>query len=180
MELSTTEQNMQAAGVAVDEPAYEDYYGFDERYKWYLPDGKQFIEFKVMNEGDRRRYQSKTTKDIRLMRQSGDASIKVDPGEERRILFECTVTGWHVVRKQTDGSFKDVPFGQNATEGSEFGKWALQVNPTLLDGLEKEIRKHNKWMLNEQTVQAIKDQIAELEEMLEDAKKREEGKDVSA
>ncbi len=178
--LTDTEKNMRAAGVNPDEPGYEDYYGFDERETWYLPDGKQWIEFKKMNEGDRRRYQAKTTKDIRLAKTSGDATIRVDPGEERAILFETTVVGWHVVRKQPDGTFREVPFGPNASSGSEFGKWAITVNPTLLDGLEKAIRKANVWMLNEQTVQAIKDQMTELGELLKEAEKREEGKGASA
>lgn len=178
-DLTDTEKNMQAAGVAPDEPAYEDYYGFEERDKFYLPDGLQWIEYKQMTEGDRRRFQKATTRDIRLMRQSGDASIRVDPGEERKILFECSVTGWSVVKKR-NGKFEPVPFGPHAQSGSEFDKWAQQANPKLLDGLERAIRKANPWMQAEMTVAAIDEEISNLQELRAEAVKREEGKEGSA
>jgi len=182
METDTdiTRQNMIAAGVDPDEPAYEDYFGFNETQRWDFPDHLQWIEFRQMTEGDRRKYQSKTTKDIKLEKNTGDARVRVDPGVEREILFECSVMSWHIVRKQTDGSFKPIPVDKNASLGSEFGKWSLQADPKLLDGLERAIRKANPWMQSEMTAEALREEIKNLEELLDAAVKREAGKDDSA
>ena len=172
--LSPAEQAMQANGQSIDEPVYEDYFGFEETHTWYFPDGKQYILFQTMNEGARARYQRATSKDVRLFKQTGDASIKVDPSEERHILFEQSVKGWYIFRNG-----REVPFGPHAGSGSEFHKWLMGANPKLVSSLELAIRKANPWLMNEQTVAEIDKQIEELKELRASVEAREEGKDAS-
>lgn len=158
---------------------YEDYFGFEERRKWYLPDGKQYIEFKLMTEGERGYYQSKTSKDVRLFRQSGDASIKVDPTEDRKILMECSVVGWNLMRK-VDGQWQPVAFPTDIKRGganNAFTQWLRGANPKLISDLEMTIRKANPWMQSDMTVTQVEEEIAELEKLRADLLKRDEGKD---
>lgn len=178
--LSPTERNMQAAGIAIDAPAFEDYFGFDEKSKWYFPDGVQYIEYKLMDEGARAKYQKNTSRDIRLFKTSGDASVKMDPASERQILMETSVVGWHILRMNTKTQkVEPVPFGSNASSGSAFGQWLMTANPKFVSDLERDIRKANVWMNAELTAEAIREEIASLEEMLAEAVKREEGKSGS-
>lgn len=171
--LTDTEKNMAAQGVAPDEPAFDDYFGFSETNKWYFPDGKQFISFQLMNEGARSRYQAKTSQDVRLFKTTGDASIKMDASKERRILVEESVIGWYVIR---DGD--PVPF-DSTKPGSVFMQWYEKANPKFVSDLELAIRKANPWMQAEMTVELIDEEIANLRSMREDAVKREEGKSGS-
>jgi len=178
-DLSDTEQNMLRAGVAIDEPGFEDYFGFEETHKWFFPDGKQYIEFKIMNDGARGRYQQKTSKDVRLFKTSGDASIKVDPSQERTILFEESIVGWFIVKKNPEtGEWDAQPFDREGKPkpGGNFDKWRAQANPVWISDLEAAIRKANPWLRAELTVKDIDEQIAELNVMREEAVKREEGK----
>src|SRR4051812_3892522 len=70
-----------------DQAVYEDYFGFAETQRWYFPDGKQYIEFQRMNEGERARFQKMTTRDVTVIRGSGDAKVKMDPATERHELI---------------------------------------------------------------------------------------------
>lgn len=170
--LSEVERNMKAGGVRVDEPAYEDYFGFDESRVWYFPDNVQFIEFKLMDEGARAKYQKATSRDIRLFRQTGDASVKMDAAAEREVLLFNSVVGWNLIRNG-----RPVDFGQSPpTAGSPFGQWLAHANPKFVNDLEREIRKANSWMNAEMTVEAIDEEIQNLQELRAEAVKREEGK----
>jgi hypothetical protein len=167
-----------AAGVSVEEPVYEDYFGFEETRTWYFPDGKQFISFKVMNEGDKARYQRATNRDITLSRQTGDAKIKSDPADERWELLQTCVTGWNVFRKNpSTGKYEPVPF--SAGKGGTFAQWLGKANPKLVEKLEFEIRLANPWLQGDMSVEDIDSEIERLNEMREQAVKREQGKDAS-
>lgn len=176
--LTETERNMREAGVNPSEPAYEDYFGFEETQKWWFPDNIQYIEFKLMNEGARSRYQSKTSRDIRLFKTSGDASVKMDPSSERKILFEESVIGWYVLQNGKNGT-GPAAFGSGARPGSPFQQWMEGANPKYVSSLETAIRKANVWMGNEMTVELIDEEIKNLQSLREEAVKREEGKAVS-
>lgn len=169
------ERNMAAGGVSVDEPAVEDYFGFDETGRYVFPDGKQYIEYRVMDEGMRARFQKATSRDIRLFKTSGDASVKINPAEEREILLLTSVIGWNLLKNGEPVSFGPVP----ASVGSPFGQWLQHANPKYVAELELAIRKANVWMNAELTVEAIDAEIASMQEMRAEAVKREEGKGVS-
>jgi hypothetical protein len=177
-EYTTAEQAAVAAGVTIEEPVFEDYFGFEESKVWYFPDKKQYITFKIMNEGDKAKFQKETNRDITLKRNTGDASIKTDPAQERHILLETCVTGWSVYRKNAQGKFDPVPFSIGSP-GSTFKQWLLKADPRLVEDLEFEIRKANPWLQGDMSVEDIDKEIERLVELREAAVKREEGKGAS-
>lgn len=171
-------QGFDVTNPAVEE-IYEDYFGFGDTQTFTLPDGKQQIFFKVMNEGERREFQKKTNKDIRFNKASGDASIKADQAQERYELIMTSVTGWSMKRRQADGSFNDVPFS-GTTPGSTLAQWLQVANPKIVDDLEFAIRKANPWMQADMTVEDIDKEIERLSELREQALEREKGEGVSS
>ncbi len=158
----------------LEEKVYEDYFGFDETERWFFPDQKQYIEFHVMNEGQRAKFQKLTNKDITLRRQSGDASIKVDPAEERRALLTSSVTGWLIYRQG-----EPVPFSIGSP-GANFEQWLDRANPKLVDDLEFTIRKANPWMQADMSVDQIDEEMDRLRELREQAVERQRGEGVSS
>ena len=158
---------------------YEDYFGFGSNERWYFPDGKQYIEFQIMNEGQRREFQKKTNRDITFNRGTNDAKIKADPAEERWHLIITSVVGWNLKRRQPDGTFADVTFSKG-TAGSELEKWLRVANPKLVDDLEFAIRKANPWMQAEMTVEEIEKEEARLAELKQQVLERERGEGSSS
>lgn len=153
----------------------EDYWGFEgDAQKWFFPDGKQYIEFKRLNEGEKTRFQQQTNRDITLERQSGNARVKMDPASERHALIEASVTGWNLRR-----GGEDVPFSKGSP-GSNLGQWLQVANPVHVERLEFEIRKANPWLQAEMTVEEIDKQIADLTELRTQAVEREAGEGSSS
>lgn len=169
----TTDQHMQNAGVQDQEQVYEDYFGFEETKVWYFPDKRQYITYQVMNEGQKAKFQKKTNRDITLRRTTGDASVKVDPAEERHALLEASVTGWHVFRNG-----QPVPFS-SGTPGSNFNQWLQNANPKLVESLEFDIRLANPWLQGDMTIEDIDKEMDRLRDLREQTVKREEGKEAS-
>lgn len=175
MTYAQAELDAAAAGVPTTEtPQYDDYWGFDERQQWFFPDGKQFIEFKIMNEGDRSRYQKLVNRDIAVSRATGDAKIKLDQAEERKALLESSVTGWNLYRQGSP-----VPFAIGSP-GATFEQWLAAANPKLVDDLEFAIRKANPWLQAEMSVEEIDKEMDRLRELREQAVKREMGEASSS
>lgn len=162
-----------------DESGYEDYYGDLDTETWYFPDGKQFMVFQPMNEGQRAKFQRSTSRDVTVERQSGDARLKVDQASERTELIMTSVVDWKLMRRGSDRKFKSVPFNNNGM-GSELAKWLQQANPKLVDSLENAIRKANPWMLDQLSVEEIEKEQERLEEMKQDLLKRQAGEDSSS
>lgn len=161
------------AGVTLEEEVYEDYYGFDTREIFYLPDGKQFVEFQPMNEGAKSKFQKLTNKDVVVERSTGNARMKMDPASERHALITESVTGWKLMRKVGD-KWQPVPFSKGSP-GAELEKWLNIANPTVVEDLEKAIRKANPWLQGEMTVEDIEKEMDNLRELREEAIKREAG-----
>lgn len=161
-------------GVVLEEEVYEDYFGFDAKDQFYLPDKKQYIEFQVMDEGRKARFQSMTNKDVVLERTSGNARMKVDPATERHELLKNSVVGWKMMRKNSNNQWEPVPFSIGSP-GAEFEKWLSKANPAIVEDLEKAIRKANPWLIGEMTVEDIDREMDNLRELREAAVKREEG-----
>lgn len=153
-----------------DQQVYDDYFGFASSEKWYLPDGKQYFEFEVMNEGKKSKFQKKTQRDVVLERQSGNARMKMDAAQERHELIKESVIGWNLYR-----GGQAVPFTDRA-----LNDWLSLTNPKLVEGLEKAIRKANPWLLAEMTVEDIDKEIENLQEMRKVAEERELGEGSSS
>jgi hypothetical protein len=151
------------------QPVQADYFGVDVTEKHMLPDGISYLLLQKLDEGARRLYLNKTNSDVLLERASGNARIKSERGEERRILFEAAIVGWNLAREG-----RPVPFSNNG-RGSELGKFLDHADPTLMDDVEKHIRLMNPWLLTDMTVEAIDKEIASLEEMRAKLVEQEEG-----
>lgn len=151
---------------------YQDYYGFDETHDFFLPDGKQYITFKPMTEGDRARYESRTSRDVRFNRRTDDAAIRMDPSEDRHELIKASVTGWNIVRRNRHGKFEPVPFGKGSA-GAELEKWLAATNPRIVNDLVDAIRKVNPWMTESMTAEAIDQEIEKLQDLRREAIERE-------
>lgn len=150
-------------------PVQADYYGTDETYQVTFPDGVTYVDCKTMTEGDRQLYQSKVNKDVRVSRQSGDMHLKLSTGEERMALLTSAIIGWNVIH---DG--KQVPFGKGSP-GAELEKFIRQAPPSIIDRIEREIRKHESWLIGEATVEDLNEQIENLTEMRDKRLKEDSG-----
>lgn len=164
--VDAVEAGMKRDGIPVEESVQDDYFGFEESHKAYLPDGKSFIEHKTLNHGARKSYLNKTNRDLKINRASGDASISMKPGDEKDELLKAAVTGWNLVR-----AGEPVPFTKHA-----FDQWLQNADPRLVDIVEKDIRKKNPWLLAEMSIEDIDKEIESLQAMREVKLKEEEGK----
>lgn len=156
---------------------YEDYFGFDERDRWTFPDGKQWIEFKKLTEGDRAKYLRATKSDVHLNQKTQEARFAFDQSQDRKQLLLHSITDWHLVHIQRlDGGQRritPVPFPTNTSAGGELAKWIDRQNPSLLAELEKKIRRVNPWLMSEMSVAQIDKEIEDLQELRKAAEERE-------
>lgn len=158
---------MAAEGADVEESVQADYFGFDKTKCVDLPDGKSWVEFKVMNEGQRRRYLNEQNKGIRINRATQDATIDTAPGDERHALLKNTIIDWNLKR---DG--QDVKFSPSNLE-----QFLDKADPSVVDVIEREVRAAHPWLLQDMKVEDIDREIENLQRMREVAVKREEGND---
>jgi hypothetical protein len=153
---------------------FVDYFGFGRDEVFALPDGKQEIFFKVMNEGQRAQFQKRTSKDIKFNRASGDAAIKADQAEERHELILSSVTGWSLRRRGPQG-WDVVPFSTGGAN-SALAQWLKVADPKIVDDLELAIRRANPWMQADMSVEEIDKEIERLQDLRKEVEARELGK----
>lgn len=166
--VASIENAMTAAGVSTTVPQQSSYFGFEETHKCYLPDGVSYIEHRTLNEGARRQYLNKTNRDIRLQRATGDAIMKMATGDERYALLTSAIIGWNLIGPTGE----PVPFDKKNLD-----RFLETANPRVVDLIEKDVRKHNPWLMQDLSVEDIQKQIDELEEMKQVKIREEEGKD---
>ena len=150
---------------------YENYFGFETTEKYYLPDGKQWIAFKPMNEGARALYEAKTQKDISFNRRTDDAKVRVNAAEDRHTLIKDSVCDWMLMQRGPTGEWNRVPFSKSG--GGTFDQWLARANPKIVNELYRAIQNANPWMVAEQDPKQIREEIKRLEELLIEAEKRE-------
>lgn len=147
-----------------------DYFGFASQEKFFFPDGVTYLEFDIMNEGKKSKFQKLTQRDLVLERQSGNARMKVDPSLERHALIRESVTGWNLLRNGVD-----VPYTERNLK--DFLELA---NPKLIEDIEIAIRKANPWLMEEMKVEDIDREIENLQKLRETAVEREAGEASSS
>lgn len=152
-------QEMEAQGVSSTTPVQADYFGFEETHVVTLPDGISQIHHKTLTEGDRRQYLDAVNREVRLQKTTGDAIMKMQAGQERHVLLAAAIVGWNLVR---DG--QPVTFSKGSP-GSTLEQFLTKANPKVIDIIEKDIRKHNPWLMADLSVEDIDQQISELQEM---------------
>lgn len=168
--MAMSETDVMSDTPIVTQPSQQsNYWGFQDTFKYLFPDGVTFIEFRVMNEGDRVKFQSKTSRDVVLNRQ-GDARMKVDTGADRHELIKSCATGWNLIK----GEGELIPFNERILQ-----QWLNVADPKLVESIELEVRKHNPWLLGEMSSADIRKEIENLEEMLKLAEEREAGESSS-
>lgn len=159
---------------------YGDYYGFNQEHTYFMPDGKQWIRFKVFAEGDLALYHKLLKRDVVVEKASGDARIKIDQIEERHALLHVAVTGWFMMRKTPKG-WQQQPFS-NGRPGTEFDKWMNVSDPRLIEDLADAVRKENPFLLGTgaDTIEAIDKQIDQLQKQRQELVERQRGEAASA
>jgi len=152
--------------LGVEEVDLVDYFGFDEFETFMLPDGKQWFKFKIMNEGDRAKFQRLTNKDIKINQTTRDASIATDIADERHKLIKMSVVDWNMYAKnQTTGRFEKIDFTLSGGRGINLESWLARANPKIVDDLEFAIRQANPWMQSDMTVEEIDKEIDRLTQL---------------
>lgn len=169
---------MQAAVVPSDEgpqPQIVDYWGTDETERWNFPDGVQWMDVKVMNEGDRGRFERLTSQDLRVDQRSQQAIMKMDQTRDRHSLIEAAVTNWKLYKKikggERAGQLEEVRFTRE-----KLTAWLQEANPKLVDDLSMFIRKVNPWLHGEMTIEQVDQEIERLRGVRDDLEKRDAGK----
>jgi glucan phosphorylase len=157
---------------------YADYFGFDESFNFMMPDGKQFISFKAMNEGDRAKYEAKTSRDVKFNRRTDDAAISMNAAADRHELIQTSVTGWNFVRRNARGKIEPVPFS-NSGPGGTFNQWLSKANPKIVSDLANAIRKANPWMTDEMDVEQVDEEMKRLQELRQELVERDAAKKSS-
>lgn len=168
--LVRTEEAMREAGVPTQQHVVEDYFAFENTHRTMLPDGKQWVEHRELNEGQKRKYQNSINRDVVIRRASGDASMKMAPGDERHALLKVALIDWHVMRAGVE-----VPFTPKALD-----EFLDKAPPKIIDMIEKDVRKANPWLLAEMSVEDIDREIAQLQELRETKQREDEGKAFSS
>lgn len=161
-DTQTMNDNLSYEQLSTPQPV--DYFGFQATERYTFPDGLTWLEFQVMNEGQKLKFQKATGRDIVLNR-AGDARMRVDPGAERHELIKTCVVDWNLSR---GGQL--VPFNMKSL--SDFLQLA---DPKIVENIENAIRKANPWLLGEMSASDIRRQIEELEEQEKQALEREAG-----
>lgn len=136
-------------------PAQVDYFNFGESVQHTLPDGVSYVSIRVMNEGQRRQYQAKTSRAVDIDRGSEKMSMLLMPVEDMHALIETALDGWNLVR-----GGEPVPFNNRNLQ-----VFLENTDPRVVDEIAEAIRDANPWMLAEaMTVEAIDEEIADLQE----------------
>lgn len=151
---------------------YVDYFGFDDKEQHYLPDNRQWLELKKLNEGDRAKYESSTSKDIRINRRTEDATLNVNQSIDRQALLRAAITNWNLVTRNNAGKIVPVPFGNNG-EGSTLNQWIQKADPSIINKVVDHIRKMNPWLTGDMTVEMIDEEIERLNELRQEIELRE-------
>jgi DNA helicase TIP49 (TBP-interacting protein) len=173
-QVASAEEAMRAAGVATEEVAYDDYFGFAESEQVFLPDGRQYVEITVLNEGKKKNYQNTVNRDVVIQKATGDAKMKMAQGDERHALLKAAITGWHLVQRNKDtGEFREIGFSN-----TNLNKFLDSAPPRVIELIEKAIRKANPWLMADLSLEDIDKEIANLQELRQKKVEEEEGKGI--
>lgn len=163
------EANMIARGESTTESLPIDYFGFEQEHKVVLPDGVQFFVHKELNEGDRRKYMKEANRDVKLQKATGDAYLRMMPGEDRVALLKAAIVDWNLIQKGK-------PF--QYSKGNVDTVLAV-FPPKIIDLVHKDILKHNDWLLGEVTIEDIDRELQSLQEQRQAMVEAEAGKGSS-
>jgi len=143
-----------------------DFFGAADENTVTLSDGVSTITHRTLMEGEKRKYMNAVNRDLVINRKTEDARMKLAPGDDRTELLKLAIVGWNLLK---DGAaFPFTPQNLNLI--------LEKFPPKELDIVEKDIRKHNPWLLSEVTVEGIDQEIENLNELRAKKVEEEEGK----
>ena len=173
-------ENYSAEAAPVE--TYEDYWGVQETFRFPLPDGKQYFEIRPMDEGAKTTFQKMTNKGIRMNQKSQEATIDVDPSDERHTLIAESVIGWKIMQREPDGSWSAFPCPVDERQRKQAIRNVLltKMNPKIIQDLEFFIRTKNPWMQADQSLEDLMEERDRVDELIRQAKEREAGEAASA
>lgn len=161
---------MERDGVSSEEKVQTDYFAFEKIETFLFPDGKSYVEHKVFTEGQRAKFLDSTNRDVTVLKGTGDLRTRLKPGTERRELLKTAIVGWNLVRNGDAVAFTP----RNLDEFLD------KADPSLIDKIEKDVRRVNSWLLQEVSLDDLLQQRDELDEMIEKKKAEEAGKPDSS
>lgn len=165
-----------ANGVSITTKTRNNYWGSDVFHKFFLPGedsadpDAQYIEYKKMNEGDRSRYQKAISDPVLVHRGSGDARMKVDPARDRQALLDAAVSGWNLWKGDRQANFNP----------TQFNLWKNAMDPSVIDRLEKAVRKANPWLRSEMSLKDAREELERITQTVADLEAEEEEKAISS
>lgn len=164
---------IEPTGIIDNDDEYFDTYSFGGTERLTLKDGKQWIEFKLLNEGDRAKFERLTNRDLTVNRKTDEARIQVDQARDRHALITVAVVGWNLfTRDPKTREWSPLSFNYAMLQN-----WLQVAPPQVVEELEQAIRKANPWLGTENlTVEDIDKQIHELEEQRQQIVLRDQGK----
>lgn len=162
-----------AAARAAGEPTVtrkrRNHWRFDAAPERFILDKEtgEYVEFTPMDGGRKTEYERRTSRDI-YMQTGGKQNMRMslDPARDREALLEGSITDWHIERPEVDkatGVETWVPVPYNKANLRE---WLRVADPEDLTELEIAIRKANPWLLNEQSLDDLKEARDELDEQI--------------
>ena len=157
-----------------DEPKYESFWGVQRTERHYLPDGKQYFDYKIMNEAMKADFQKRTNQDL-IVGRDQTARVKTDPSHERHTLIKLSVVDWYMYAPDNKGNMGLVAFSPQLLE-----KWLQVADPKHVEELEFAIRMSNPWMQDNMSVEEIDKEIDRLHEVRRQVVDRAAGEAGSA
>lgn len=163
--IAEQEREMVARGEPTEAKKPINFYSFGSEAKTFmLPDGVQYLEYKPMTSGMRDEFEHRTQRRISVHQASKKMDMSLDPAKERQALLEISVVGWNLLKPNKDGELVPHPFSQPALR-----EFLRMVDPSIVMDLEMEIRKSNKWLIGDSSLEDLYEQrdaiLAEIEEM---------------
>lgn len=164
--VAEQEQELIARGEPTTVQKPINFYSFGSQTQTFmLPDGIQYIEYKPMTSGMRDDYEHRTQRKISVHQASKKMDMNLDPAKERQALLEISVVGWNLLKPNKDGELVPHPFSAPALR-----EFLRMVDPAIVMELEQEIRKANKWLIGDASLEdlyeqrdALEAEIAEME-----------------
>lgn len=143
-----------------------DYFGFTATKTVMLPDKVSWVEVKVLNEGERRRMLNEQNRELNLGGRGGrGAQLRMRPGDDKALLLKTAIVGWNLTRNG-----QPVPFNPAMLD-----QFLNNADPKLIDLIEREVKRLNPWTLAEMSLEDIRREIADLQEMERAKMEEEEG-----
>lgn len=161
---------MRTAGVNTEEAVQDDYFGFEDYRQVDLPDGKSWVQIKALNEGARRKYQNNQNREVMVERATQNMKFKMETGEERHSLLLQAICDWNLQRTNDGGKGRH----NVACNEAEKRMFLDKAPPSVVDVIDREVRRQNPWLRQDMTVEDIDKQIADLTDQKADLIKEKE------